>query len=134
MLTYILNMEDIGTIIDIKFFVDEFYNKVRGDKLIGPVFAEKISDWQPHLDKMYSFWNAALFGVPGYKGNPFSKHAPLKIDTVHFTRWLSLFTEVIDQNFKGPIADDVKKRAALMANIFLVKLGQMKNGPGKVIV
>ena len=108
---------------------------MRKDDLIGPIFSDKITgDWQPHLNKMYVFWNAALFAVPGYKGNPFSKHAPLKIDSPHFKRWLYLFNETIDGNFKGPMADDVKRRASLMADIFLVKLGQMRGGPGTVLV
>jgi hemoglobin len=120
---------------DIKVFVNDFYGKVRNDQLIGPVFLEKITgDWQPHLNKMYAFWNAALFGVPGFKGNPFAKHAPLKIDQRHFTRWLQLFYETIDERFEGFIADDAKKRAELMANMFLYRLQQMNGDPDKVIV
>ena len=78
--------KEIKDIEDIKVFVDEFYTRVRGDELIGPIFMEKITDWRPHLDKMYAFWNAALFGVAGFRGNPFAKHAPLKIGPAHFER------------------------------------------------
>lgn len=128
-------MKDITGIADIKLFVNEFYNKVRKDDLLGPVFSEKITgDWQPHLNKMYAFWNAALFAEPGYKGNPFAKHAPLKIGSPHFERWLVLFADTIDGNFIGPMAADAKKRAGLMADIFLVKLERMNGDPGKVIV
>ena len=128
-------MKDIEDIQDIELFVNEFYNKVRSDGLIGPVFLAKITgDWQPHLNKMYAFWNAALFGVAGFKGNPFSKHAPLQIESVHFERWLDLFAETIDKNFDGPMAADAKNRAALMANMFLKRLGPMIGGPGKIIV
>jgi hemoglobin len=127
--------KEIEDIEDIKVFVNDFYGKVRNDQLIGPVFLEKITgDWQPHLNKMYAFWNAALFGVPGFKGNPFAKHAPLKIDQRHFTRWLQLFYETIDERFEGFIADDAKKRAELMANMFLYRLQQMNGDPDKVIV
>ena len=127
-------MKDIDNIQDIKLFVNEFYDKVRGDSLIGPIFLDKITgDWQPHLDKMYAFWNAALFGVTGYKGNPFSKHAPLKIEKEHFERWLSLFAETIDRNFEGPMANDAKSRAGLMAGMFLTRLNRMTGGPGKVV-
>ncbi len=127
-------MKDIDNIDDIKLFVDEFYSKVKDDALIGPVFLDKIEDWRPHLDKMYAFWNAALFGVPGFKGNPFAKHAPLKIGLEHFTRWLELFYETIDQHFEGAMAADAKNRAALMAGMFLKRLQNMPGGPGKVIV
>jgi hemoglobin len=127
--------KDIKDIEDIKVFVNDFYNKVKIDALIGPVFLEKITgDWQPHLDKMYAFWNAALFGVAGFRGNPFAKHAPLPIEQQHFNRWLVLFGETIDTYFEGAIAEDAKNRAALMARVFVSRLGQMRGGPGKVIV
>lgn len=106
-------MKDINNIDDIRLFVDEFYAKVRIDDLIGAVFMEVISDWQPHLDKMYAFWNAVLFGVGGFKGNPFAKHAPLPIEQEHFDRWLELFYETIDTHFEGPVADDSKRGQAL---------------------
>lgn len=125
---------DITNLEDIKLFVNEFYEKVQVDNLIGPVFAGAIKDWGPHLEKMYRFWNAALFGVPGFKGNPFSKHAPLPIDKRHFDRWLSLFNETIDTFFEGKMAMDAKNRAQLMAIMFLSRLENMSGGPDKVIV
>ncbi|MES2111705.1 MAG: group III truncated hemoglobin [Bacteroidota bacterium] len=126
-------MKDVTGIADIKLFVDDFYAKVREDDLVGPVFLEVIGDWQPHLDKMYAFWNAVLFGVAGFKGNPFAKHAPLKIEQEHFDRWLLLFGKTIDAHFKGPVADDTKKKAGLMAEMFLHKLRHMADA-SKVIV
>jgi hemoglobin len=102
---------------------------------LGPFFAEVIkNDWQPHLDKMYAFWNAALFGVPGFKGNPFARHAPLPIGNAHFDRWLDLFKETVDAHFVGPMADDAKNRAGLMAVMFMSKLANMKGGSGRVIM
>lgn len=125
---------DITNLDDIILFVDEFYAKVQNDDLIGPIFNNTINDWKPHLDKMYTFWNAALFGIPGFKGNPFSKHAPLPISKPHFDRWLLLFRETIDANFKGKMATNTKNRAELMAIMFLSKLQNMSGGPAKVIV
>ncbi|MDO3641382.1 group III truncated hemoglobin [Mucilaginibacter sp. L3T2-6] len=126
-------MKDIATIEDIKVFVNEFYAKVQEDDLIGPVFLQVIGDWQPHLEKMYAFWNAVLFGVAGFKGNPFAKHAPLKIGQHHFDRWLILFGRTIDTHFEGPVADDTKNRAGLMAEMFLHKLRYMADAK-RVIV
>ncbi|HXI00763.1 MAG TPA: group III truncated hemoglobin [Sphingobacteriaceae bacterium] len=125
---------DIKNFNDIVFFVDAFYSKVQQDDFIGPIFNDVISDWQPHLQKMYMFWNAALFGVPGFKGNPFAKHAPLPINTEHFDRWLKLFSETIDADFEGEMAENTKKRAELMAAMFLSRLQNMPGGPNKVIV
>lgn len=125
---------DITGLSDIVLFVDTFYSKVQKDELIGPVFNNVISDWKPHLEKMYLFWNAALFGVPGFKGNPFARHAPLPIGARHFERWIILFNETIDSLFEGEMAEDAKKRAKLMAAMFLSRLEDMKGGPDKVIV
>ena len=126
--------QDITNLEDIKLFVNEFYDKVQQDDVIGPVFTSVIKDWGPHLEKMYLFWNAALFGIPGFKGNPFAKHAPLPINSEHFDRWLLLFNETIDANFEGKVAMDAKNRAQLMAFMFLSRLQNMTGGPDKVIV
>lgn len=125
---------DIKGLSDIVLFVDSFYSKVQSDELIGPIFNNVIRDWQPHLEKMYLFWNAALFGVPGFKGNPFAKHAPLPIEAKHFERWIKLFNETIDTHFEGEMARDAKKRAELMAAMFLSRLENMNGGSDKVIV
>ena len=125
---------DIKNLDDIVVFVDGFYGKVQKDLLIGPIFNDVINDWSPHLEKMYLFWNAALFSIPGFKGNPFAKHAPLPIAAEHFDRWLLLFNETIDTYFEGETAADAKKRAGLMAAMFLGRLQNMKGGANKVIV
>ena len=125
---------DITGIDDIKIFVNEFYGKVQQDDFIGPVFTGAITDWQPHLEKMYQFWNAALFSVPGFKGNPFAKHAPLPITQVHFDRWLLLFKETIDLHFEGEMANEVKKRAEIMAVVFVSKLTAMREGNNRIIL
>jgi len=127
-------MKDITGLEDIRLFVDEFYSKVREDDLIGQVFENVIADWRPHLDKMYAFWNAVLFGEPGFKGNPFAKHAPLPIAPDHFGRWLELFNETIDTHFTGPMAEETKKKAGLMAEMFMSKLDRMRNGSVHIIV
>jgi len=126
-------MKDITGLPDIKTFVDDFYAKVRKDDFIGPIFMNTIEDWTPHLDKMYGFWNAALFNVPGFKGNPFAKHTPLKIEPAHFDRWLLLFNQTIDANFKGSMANVTKNRAQLMATMFMKRLAMLGDGHSKVV-
>ena len=120
-------VEDIKNKDDIRAFVDSFYIKVRQDKLLGPIFSGAITgDWQPHLDKMYSFWNSILFSVPGFSGNPFAKHVPLPIDSKHFDQWLLLFDQTIDAGFAGPVATEAKTRARLIAKIFISRLQFMR--------
>nr|WP_294871944.1 group III truncated hemoglobin [uncultured Pedobacter sp.] len=125
---------DISNFEDIVLFVDGFYSKVNQDELIGPIFHAVITDWNPHLAKMYDFWNAVLFGVAGFKGNPFARHALLPLQKNHFQRWLLLFEQTIDEHFSGALADETKKKAGMMAEMFLSKLSYMKGGSDRVIV
>lgn len=126
-------MKDIEGLDDIKIFVDDFYQKVREDDFIGPVFMKAIAHWEPHLEQMYKFWNAALFGVAGFKGNPFAKHAPLGIEQEHFDRWLQLFEETINKNFAGIMAEDAKNRAQSMAVMFMKRLSMLGGDNSKVV-
>ena len=126
--------KELADLEDIKVFVDSFYGKVQADELIGPIFNAVITDWGPHLEKMYAFWNAALFSVPGFKGNPFARHAPLGLERPHFQRWIELFNQTIDAYFEGEMAEDTKRRAGLMANLFISKIEHMRGGADRVIV
>lgn len=115
--------KDIEGIEDIKVLVDMFYDKVAKDELLAPIFNFRLSThWHPHLEKMYSFWNAALFGQKGYIGNPFAKHATMELTAEHFNRWINMFNETIDENFEGPVADDARRRALIMAENFARRL------------
>lgn len=125
---------DIASLEDIILFVNEFYGKVQQDDLIGPVFNAAIKNWEPHLQQMYAFWNAVLFGAAGFRGNPFAKHAPLPISVEHFERWLQFFRATITSNFEGEKAEEAIERSEIMAELFLSKLQHMNGDPRKVIV
>jgi hemoglobin len=73
--------------------VDGFYGRVRSDPLLGPVFAARIKDWEPHLARMRDFWSGVALMTGRYKGKPMQKHLPLGIERAHFDRWLALFEE-----------------------------------------
>lgn len=122
-----MKKHDIQGLDDIKLMVDDFYDKVQQDELLAPIFNFRLSTyWAPHLEKMYNFWNAALFGVKGYVGNPFAKHATMQLEGEHFERWLGMFYETIDTHFEGPVANDAKKRALIMAGNFARRLGNIQ--------
>ena len=40
----------------IERLVRAFYDRVKVDDLLGPIFAAAISDWEPHLQRMFAFW------------------------------------------------------------------------------
>jgi hemoglobin len=111
---------------DIKKLVDNFYNKVRRDDVLAPVFAIRITDWQPHLDTMYNFWNMAIFGKKEYTGNPFPKHMDLPIESAHFNRWLYHFMETLNESFEGPVATEAMQKASTVARIFLSRITQLR--------
>ncbi len=126
---------DILSLDDIKNLVDSFYDKVRKDELIGPIFDERIQDrWPTHLAKMYSFWQTVLLGEHTYYGSPFPPHAQLPIDEVHFNKWLDLFYETLDEHFTGKIAEEAKWRANKMAQMFQYKLQHYKNSPDRSLI
>ena len=124
--------KDIENIDDIKKMVNTFYSKVRKDNLIGPIFNDKIQNhWDEHLNKLHSFWQSILLKEQTYFGYPFPPHAQLPINKTHFDRWLSLFTETVDNLFAGPVADEAKNRAYSISDIFQGKLEYLHNKPGK---
>lgn len=114
-------MKDIKTRSDIIHLVDSFYEKVRGDELLAPIFAHL--DWPKHMPTMYSFWASMILGENSYQGNPFQKHIPLKIDSRHFDQWLKLFHETVDQNFSGFNSTEIKNRSQSIAKLFQHQLG-----------
>lgn len=73
--------------------VDRFYDKVRADPLLGPVFNPRVEDWDAHKVLMTSFWATVALRSGHYRGNPLAKHQPLPIGVGHFQRWLALWRE-----------------------------------------
>jgi hemoglobin len=82
-----------------------FYARVRSDPLIGPVFASRISDWEPHLERMFAFWSSVSLRTRRYSGQPLQKHLPLPIEATHFDRWLLLFEETARELCPAEAAD-----------------------------
>ncbi|RYG42942.1 MAG: group III truncated hemoglobin [Chitinophagaceae bacterium] len=114
---------DIENRDDIVLLVNTFYQRVREDELIGPVFEQRIQgNWEPHLATMHDFWYTLLFGKEAYRGNPFAKHIGLPVDSAHFERWLSLFHATLDELFDGARKDMAKKKADSIAQVFQSKL------------
>jgi hemoglobin len=114
-------MQEIRTRLEIVSLVDKFYEKVKHDALLAPLFAHL--DWPKHLPTMYNFWSSMLLGDQSYQGNPFQKHIGLPLEAKHFDRWLKLFIESVDENFVGDKALEVKQRAQSIAGVFQHKLG-----------
>jgi hemoglobin len=95
--------------------VRTFYGKVRQDEVLAPVFAARISDWEPHLIRMGEFWSSVALMSGVYHGQPMEKHLPLPVDARHFDRWLQLFREAAREVCPATAADHFIERAERIA-------------------
>lgn len=116
-------MNDIQNRKDIQNLVDSFYEKIRKDELLGPIFNAHIPEnhWEEHLEKLADFWETNLFGIPKFKGNPTMKHVNVDknlnygIEQAHFGQWINLWFETINEKYKGEVAERAKNAARKMA-------------------
>ncbi len=87
----------------ISILVDTFYEKIRLDKNIGPIFENTIDDnWDVHLARMKDFWASVVLNAGRYNGRPVPKHQKLNeehpaVQPAHFKIWLSLFHETLEE-------------------------------------
>lgn len=86
----------------IKRLVDAFYEKVRSDAVLAPIFitimGESDADWKEHLQVMYAFWSSVMLTSGRYRGNPLQKHKDLPaFDITLFDRWLALFEQTAQE-------------------------------------
>ncbi|MEC9344438.1 MAG: group III truncated hemoglobin [Pseudomonadota bacterium] len=99
----------------IERLVHGFYERVRADDLLGPVFHARIRDWEPHLERMCAFWSSVALMSGRYHGQPMAKHLPLPVDARHFDRWLALFGETARQLCPPAAAGHFIERAQIIA-------------------
>lgn len=71
--------------------VERFYDRVRTDQVLAPIFAAQISDWPAHLARMRDFWSSVTLLSGSYHGRPMDAHRALPIGARHFAHWLELF-------------------------------------------
>jgi hemoglobin len=88
----------------IEQLVRGFYARVREDALLGPVFASRIADWEPHLQRMCAFWHSVALMSGRYRGQPMALHRVLPIEGQHFERWLALFATTAGELCPAPAA------------------------------
>lgn len=118
------NPSQLTTRADIEHLVNSFYDKVKKDPQIGPIFTDVAKvNWDEHLPKLYNFWEDLLLGTDSYSGRPFPPHIPLNLKLENFERWITLFFETVDENFTGEKANEAKARALRIAKNFTVNLG-----------
>lgn len=119
---------EIKTRKDIALLVNTFYEKVRKENTLGPIFNGIISDWEAHLEILTNFWESQLFLKRKYTGDPIKAH--IKTDDYmgntmsmeHFGIWLNLWFATIDELFSGETAWIAKNRARKMNTMLFLKI------------
>ena len=111
MLPLPLNPDSIATL------VHDFYDGVRADPELGPVFEAAIgNNWTPHLARMVDFWSTVMLRQRGFQGNVYGKHMLLSgITPEHFQRWLTLFIATTDHLFAPADAQEFQTVARRIA-------------------
>ena len=99
----------------IEQLVRGFYARIRADELLGPIFAARIQDWEPHLQRMCAFWSSVVLSSGVYAGQPMRMHLPLPVDARHFDHWLHLFEQTARELFREPVAWYFIERAQRIA-------------------
>lgn len=91
--------------------VARFYDRVRADSRLGPLFDAAIADWDQHLQIMRDFWSAVLLRTSRYQGCVMSPHFRMPIESGDFELWLALFRPSARETLPPEAAD----RAILIA-------------------
>jgi hemoglobin len=108
-------MADKITEPEISILVETFYDKVRRDPDIGPIFNAIVDDWPHHLATLKDFWSTVLLTTGRYKGDPMMRHLQLPLDPDHFSRWLALFSETSNEVLTPEHASEVIAKSERIA-------------------
>lgn len=107
----------------IRTLVHTFYDRIRKDAILGPIFAARIADWGPHLARMCAFWSSVILMTGRYHGRPMQAHTPLPVDGSHFDRWLALFEATARDVCPQPAAACFVERARMIAESLELGIG-----------
>jgi hemoglobin len=110
--------------------VHRFYDRVRADAVLGPIFAARITDWAPHLDRMVAFWSSVALMTGQYHGRPVPAHTPLPINAAHFDRWLALFRATATDICTPEGAAHLIERAERIAHSLHIAVQAAQADPG----
>ena len=122
----------------ISLLVETFYDRIRSDALLGPVFETAVNGhWDTHLSTMKDFWSSMALGTGRYDGRPMPKHMALKgITPAHFESWLALFYKTLQDTAPTQAAEDwfieraVRVARGFQLNMFPYQPADNDQSPG----
>jgi hemoglobin len=114
----------------IEQLVTHFYQRVRNDEVLGPIFNDVAKvDWAHHIPLICQFWNSIMLKTNEYHGNAYRKHVVLgekiNLTEAHFDRWLMLFQEEAFKHLPDQDAQLITGKAINIANS--LKVGAIQN-------
>lgn len=112
--------EDLSGHDDVELLLWRFYGKALSDPVLAEPFAElRAKGLRSHLPVMCDFWETVLFRAGLYQGSALIVHRELHarhpLSARHFVRWLTLWTDTVDELFAGPYAERAKLQAGRIA-------------------
>lgn len=128
-----MSKQEITSRIEVQLLVETFYEKIRKDEVLGPIFNGIITDWETHLKLLTDFWETQLFLKRKYLGNPVTAHQEVddqmnhSITPEHFGLWLNHWFATIDELFEGETAWIAKNRAQKMSTMLYMQMYQHRN-------
>ena len=123
--------EAVGVDADyISGFVERFYGKIRQDALLGPIFAERVTDWDAHLGRMKGFWRSVLHASGEFAGNPMVRHIAIPgLEERHFAHWLTLYNATLrEEEPTDEATRTVAERARMIADSLLTGIETQRSG------
>lgn len=112
--------QDLAARDDVELLLWRFYGKALADPVLAEPFAElRVKGLRSHIPVMGDFWETVLFRAGLYRGSALIVHRALHarhpLSAPHFVRWLTLWTETVDELFEGPHAERAKLQAGRIA-------------------
>lgn len=115
---------------DIDVLVDTFYERVRRDAVIGPIFNAQVDDWPAHLALLKNFWATVILASGTFRGNPLEAHLKMELEPKHFERWLGLFRETALEVLPREKAEVFIAKSERIAETFQRVIAAKKAGLG----
>ena len=113
--------------------IPSFYDRVRADAEIGPLFDRAVHDWPDHLEKLVAFWSSVMLTSGRYKGSPMAAHLKHKaaISPAMFDRWLAIWAGTTNELLAPEAAAALQAKAARIAESLQLALFFRLDDPGR---
>lgn len=110
---------------DLPQLLTRFYERVRRDTQLGPVFNDAIHDWDEHLDRLEDFWSSVMLASGRYKGTPVAMHLMHadRITPGMFSRWLALWDQTTGELLPEEVAKTAQAKARRIAESLQLAIG-----------